>query len=597
MEPTVVSPLRERKPNILMIMVDQFRYPTVYDGKELEQWSRVNLKALQFLKAHGIEFIRHYCGTTACVPSRATIFTGQYPSLHGVSQTTGAAKGAFEDDVFWLAQNTVPTLGNYFRMAGYRTFYKGKWHFSYEDILIPGTHEALPSYHPYTGIPDSVKEKLYLRADKLEKYGFRGWIGPEPHGMDPHNSGSSAAIGVSGRDEVYAEEVVGLIRELDRVNREGSKNDEPWLVVASFINPHDISLYGALTTLSPTFKFEVDPSIPLIDLPPTFSESLLTKPGCQFSYGEQYPKAFQPITDNAFYRRLYYQLQKNADDQVSRVLEALVHSSFYENTIVLFTSDHGELLGAHGNLHQKWYCAYEEAIHVPMIVHNPLLFKEPQQVDMLTSHVDIVPTLLGMAGIDREEVQRRLKKSFSEVHPLVGRDLSSLIDGRMPERANEPVYYMTDDDVTRGENQVSFTGRPYRSVIQPNHVETVIAKLTIHGKEQVWKYSRYFDNPHFWSSPWQQDKVTELIPIQSPSGSQRTVTIEITTIKTEPIPDEYEMYNLTEDPLETVNYTHLPFATPLTKEVQLIMSELLKEQSRQKRLAPTSGNTAGVQCY
>ncbi|XOS91405.1 sulfatase-like hydrolase/transferase [Brevibacillus laterosporus] len=56
------------------------------------------------------------------------------------------------------------------------------------------------------------------------------------------------------------------------------------------------------------------------------------------------------------------------------VFEALTRSSFYDNTIVIFTSDHGDLLGAHGNLHQKWYCAYEEMLHVPFIIHNKKLF-------------------------------------------------------------------------------------------------------------------------------------------------------------------------------------------------------------------------------
>ena len=62
-----------------------------------------------------------------------------------------------------------------------------------------------------TGIPDPEKECLYQRANKLEKFGFSGWIGPEPEGRNPHNSGSSAAVGVSGRDEIYAEEIIELI--------------------------------------------------------------------------------------------------------------------------------------------------------------------------------------------------------------------------------------------------------------------------------------------------------------------------------------------------------------------------------------------------
>ncbi|MCI0732682.1 MAG: sulfatase-like hydrolase/transferase, partial [Methylococcaceae bacterium] len=74
--------------------------------------------------------------SVACCPGRASIYTGQYPSLHGVTQTTGAAKDAFDPDVFWLDTNSVPTFGDYFRTAGYRTFWRGKWHASDADMLF-----------------------------------------------------------------------------------------------------------------------------------------------------------------------------------------------------------------------------------------------------------------------------------------------------------------------------------------------------------------------------------------------------------------------------------------------------------------------------
>lgn len=71
---------------------------------------------------------------------------------------------------------------------------------------------------------------------------------------------------------------------------------------------------------------------------------------------------------------------------------------------------------------------------------------------------------------------------------------------------------MTDDDVTRGLHQVSFTGKLYSSVTQPNHIETVIAKLqTGHNKEnEIWNFSRYFDNLQFWSTPYEEDVVTKI---------------------------------------------------------------------------------------
>ena len=110
------------------------------------------------------------------------------------------------------------------------------------------------------------------------------------------------------------------------------------------------------------------------------------------------------------------------------------------NTIVIFTSDHGEMLGAHGDMHQKWYQAYEETIHVPFFVYNPTLFSGPQSVNALTSHADLIPTMLGLAGLNPGELASVLAQTHTEVHPLVGRDLSSVILGeeeaiRSPDRS------------------------------------------------------------------------------------------------------------------------------------------------------------------
>ncbi len=95
--------------------------------------------------------------------------------------------------------------------------------------------------------PDPVFAQKYLSADRLEEYGFQGWVGPEPHGQNPRNSGASAAEGLSGRDVIYGEEVVRLLKSLPE--------DQPWAMVSSFVNPHDISLYGEASKNLPGFTF------------------------------------------------------------------------------------------------------------------------------------------------------------------------------------------------------------------------------------------------------------------------------------------------------------------------------------------------------
>ena len=130
---------RTRKPNFLMIMVDQERYPVVYETQELKQWRKKYLKAYELLKSRGLEFKNHYAGSTACVPSRATIYTGQYPSLHGVSQTDGVAKSAYDPDMFWLDHILYLLSAIISERLVIKRIGKGKWHASLADITVPGT--------------------------------------------------------------------------------------------------------------------------------------------------------------------------------------------------------------------------------------------------------------------------------------------------------------------------------------------------------------------------------------------------------------------------------------------------------------------------
>ncbi len=126
------------QPNILLIMTDEERYPPPYEADSVRAFRNSQLTARESIRSRGLEFHRHYAGSTACMPSRATLFTGQYPSLHGVTSTDGVAKQNTDPGMQWLDPNSVPTLGDWFRAGGYRTHYRGKWHVSFADLTIPG---------------------------------------------------------------------------------------------------------------------------------------------------------------------------------------------------------------------------------------------------------------------------------------------------------------------------------------------------------------------------------------------------------------------------------------------------------------------------
>ena len=117
------------------------------------------------------------------------------------------------------------------------------------------------------------------------------------------------------------------------------------------------------------------------------------------------------------YRDLYYQLHAEVDAPLDRVRKAVTAGS--ESAVLVRTSDHGELLGAHGGLHQKWFNLYDESTRVPLVIVRTGVTAS-RTVDAPTSHVDIVPTLLSAAGLDERKLAKQLEQDFTEVHPLPG---------------------------------------------------------------------------------------------------------------------------------------------------------------------------------
>ncbi len=129
------------KPDIVILMTDEERAVPPYESADVLGWRQRTLSGRRWFDEHGVSFTRHYTGSLACVPSRPTIFTGQYPDLHGVTQTDGIGKRYDDSRLRWLRRGEVPTLGNWFRAAGYDTHYDGKWHISHADLEDPATGE------------------------------------------------------------------------------------------------------------------------------------------------------------------------------------------------------------------------------------------------------------------------------------------------------------------------------------------------------------------------------------------------------------------------------------------------------------------------
>jgi arylsulfatase A-like enzyme len=559
-----------KQPNILLVLTDQLRYPPPYESEDVKRFRREELVGEESLRREGISFIRHYVASTACTPSRACLLTGHYPSLHGVTQTDGLAKSAESKDIFWLAPDKVPTMGDWFRAGGYRAFYKGKWHASHSTLEAKDGKGPLVSVKD-DGTVDEENIAAYLDADLLDAYGFSEWVGPDPHGKGAHNTGTV-------RDHFTADETIALLQRLDR-----EESEQPWLTVCSLLNPHDIAVFGLLALaqgLHYNFK-----SVPRVPKPPTINEDLSTKPACHQSYIDVWGKMLAPQPQIQAQRRFYYQLQRTVDKELVRVLEALRATKAFENTIVIFTADHGEMLGAHGGMHQKWHNAYEETIHVPFIVSSPLLRGNRSDITIPTSHADLLPTMLGLAGIDQDKALKSIAVDHSEARPLVGRDLSGVILGTKKPPSSEPVLFITEDDISEGSEKPGSPfqvyarwAKTYKIIAQPNHLETIVAEIDIDGERHLVKFTRYHDNQQFWTVPGKRDERLQ---------RRKVITV------TEPAPDEYELYDLTLDPLEQRNLAHPSHADDRSLKLQERMLKLLIEQLKLKRLAPASGGLPG----
>lgn len=539
-------------PNVLLIMTDEERYPPPYETAAVAGFRRTQLTARERIRDGGLELHRHYVGSTACVPSRATLFTGQYPSLHGVSQTDGVAKHSDDPGMRWLDPHAVPTLGDWFRAGGYQTHYRGKWHISHADLPVPGSNEGLMASDDDGHVIAQAVE-AYRRADRLDPFGFSGWIGREPHGASRSNTGTL-------RDGVFAEQVVSLFDDLATASSDG-----PWLAVASFVNPHDIAFAGGFYELLLGFEVD-DDTVPDIAEAPSQSDSFVGRPACQEQFKALWPQMVAPQPPDNAYRRLYYYLHKLVDQAIGRILDALEASGMADDTIIVFTSDHGDLLGAHGGLQQKWANAFDEATRVPMVIKGPGVAQFRGGITAPTSHVDLIPTLLGLAGIDVERATAGVAQRHAQARPLPGRDLSSVVTGiAAADSIAGPIYFMTEDNVTSGQAQANvLTGEPFRPLDPPAFIESVVASLPTGeaGAHELWKLNHYYERLDEWNAEHGMATASGAQPAAEPA---------------------WELHNLAADPEERNNLSTEALETLST------MRTVLEAQRDEKRLLPPIG--------
>jgi uncharacterized sulfatase len=317
----------------------------------------VDTPNLDRLAESGIRFERAYTTCPLCTPARSGLFSGMHPPVNG-AWCNNVAPGI-----------SIPLMGTIFRHYGYRAAYTGKWHLDGSGYFGDGV--AGGGFEPnwwYDG-------KRYAQD-----------IGPEMFRQyrTCRTAEELRAAGFS-EDNVWGHRVAD--RAIDFLSAVG---DEPFVLVVSFDEPH-----GPHVT-PPEYweKFSAE------DIPrsPNYRAPLTGAPELQHvhrrSYGEM------EWLEYAATRTRFYGCNSYVDREIGRVIDA-VERTHGSDTVILYTSDHGDMMGGHG-LHSKGPMMYQEICNVPLIVRVP---DGPRGAvsNSLVSHLDLMPTMLDMAGIERPD--------------------------------------------------------------------------------------------------------------------------------------------------------------------------------------------------
>ncbi len=396
------APVRSAQPNILVIMVDQLRTPQWFTASPALARMLPNISRL---RREGVSFEHHYTASNDCSPARSTLLTGLYTHQTGCMITGGSTL----DPGF-------PTWGTMLREQGYETWWYGKWHLTHKDN----------------------KWTVLANAGGLEPYGFAGGTYPSPDG----GPGQGWRV-----DPLIA-------NQFEQWFSENGDSAQPWCTTVSFVNPHDIAWWHKWTAQVPS---ERTASALVRGLPPNYETPEMLeaqrKPLLQLSLQQTAARSFGPVPFTGpqalpkweQFMDLYVKLQRNVDEHIGQVLRTLESDPrVAANTVVLFTSDHGEYGASHG-LRGKGGGAYEEAIRVPLIVKDPRgaltsAIRRPRM--QLTSSVDVAPLLLRIAsGSDAWRTEPRY------AHIAARADLASMLAN--PRAAGRPyVLHATDEIVT-----------------------------------------------------------------------------------------------------------------------------------------------------
>lgn len=357
------------KPNIILITTDQQSYNTISALASLNRESKFfSTPNIDRIVTNGTAFNLTYCANPVSVPSRFSLYTGLYGGKYSIRENL--CVGAKSEEVRPVLEKNG--MGHVFARAGYETVYAGKVHL------------------PYSGRKSDSKFSV------PDSYGFQQYLTKDER---------------AGLGKVSAEFI-----------RNRKPGDKPFLYVANFLNPHDICLEGS-TNISEEIKGsnkkpDIVATVKMMReraaaIPEEkFYGELAPQLPYNFDVTDGYPKTkcsrkrFLDLPENYWrkYRWTYAELVKLVDEHIGDVLDALdANPEVKKNTIVVFTSDHGEMQGAHKSMTKS--LPFEECQRVPFVFAGMDIPKGKVIEDFAANNgVDLIPTICELAGVDCPEV-------------------------------------------------------------------------------------------------------------------------------------------------------------------------------------------------
>jgi choline-sulfatase len=383
-----------RRPDFLIVLADQLAPAALpcYGN------AVTHAPALSQLAESGVVFDAAYTASPLCSPARASLLTGLLPSR----------TGTYDNAADFSSQ--LPTFAHYLRSAGYRTVLAGKMHFCGPDQLH--------------GFEERLTTDIYP-AD----YGWTpDWDHPQERPSWYHDLSSVLDAGPCVRsNQLDFDDEVAFAAQRSLFSRIRSGDDRPACYVVSFSHPHD-----PYTITKNWWDSYREQDIPL----PEFGYDEATAHPHERRLRAACAMDGEPVTDDQVRaaRRAYYGAISYVDDLISQLITVLRETSRLDNTVVIVTSDHGDMLGERG----AWYkmSCYEGSVRVPLIVSAPALFR-PARVAAPVSTMDLLPTLVDLATND---------DLAGVVGPLDGRSLLPHLSGT-PDRDDVVAEYLAEGAV------------------------------------------------------------------------------------------------------------------------------------------------------